>query len=67
MSPVFPVPVFNQTAPTASPTVPQVIYNATQPAPVPENVTVPTAAVTSPPEQVSNATVAPAVPPTNAG
>ena len=66
MSPVYPVPAFNQTAPPAYPTVPQT-YNATQPAPATEAAPVPTAAVTSPPEPVANATVAPVVPPTSYG
>ena len=66
MLPVYPVPAFNQTAPPAYPTVPQT-YNATQPAPATEAAPVPTAAVTSPPEPVANATVAPVVPPTSYG
>lgn len=63
-SPVYTVPVFNETSPPAFPTVPQT-YNATQPVLATEAVTVPTAAITTPPATVTNVTVAPAVPVTN--
>lgn len=66
LSPVYPVPVYNLTAPPASSNDNQT-YNATAAVPATEPAPVPTAAVTAPTQPVYNATAAPVEVPTASG